>query len=319
MARLYPVTQFLLDSGAPLESGTINTYITGTSTNKTTYKDQAEGSTHANPIVLGTDGRVPDGAIWLAEDTEYRFIIEDKDGNQIDQLDNVSGIVSPLNGSYETHTLKFQTGRGLSDSNGNETIKLTETASAVNEFTIANAATGNSPSIAATGDDSNVGITVQAKGTGTVQLSTNGTIKANLNSLGGAIIYNCLFGLGTALDTDTDHDVKISPGTCADSTNTVLMTLTSELTKQIDFDWAVGDDAGGFPSGLTLTNSTWYHLFLTMHTDGTVDAGWDTSTTASNLLSDSSHTYYRRIMSHYINASTNITPYDQYGRYYYLG
>jgi hypothetical protein len=37
--------------------------------------------------------------------------------------------------------------------NGNEEIIFTTTTSAVNELTIANAATGNAPEIAATGDE----------------------------------------------------------------------------------------------------------------------------------------------------------------------
>lgn len=52
------------------------------------------------------------------------------------------------------------------DSNNNELLNLSETASAVNELTLANAATGNSPILSATGDDANIGIQLLAKGTG---------------------------------------------------------------------------------------------------------------------------------------------------------
>lgn len=52
------------------------------------------------------------------------------------------------------------------DSNGNELFKFTATGSAVNEITLANAAAGGSPTIAATGDDTNVGIKFLNKGTG---------------------------------------------------------------------------------------------------------------------------------------------------------
>jgi len=58
----------------------------------------------------------------------------------------------------------------INDSNGNEEIKFTTTASAVNELTIANAATGNSPTISATGSDTNVGINLTPKGTGGIVL-----------------------------------------------------------------------------------------------------------------------------------------------------
>lgn len=55
---------------------------------------------------------------------------------------------------------------GLNDSGGNELVKVTATASAVNEFTVANAATGNSPTFSATGGDTNIGMNFKMKGTG---------------------------------------------------------------------------------------------------------------------------------------------------------
>lgn len=53
------------------------------------------------------------------------------------------------------------------DTNGNESINLTATSSAVNELTVGNAATGNAPYISASGDDTNIPIALQPKGTGT--------------------------------------------------------------------------------------------------------------------------------------------------------
>jgi hypothetical protein len=58
----------------------------------------------------------------------------------------------------------------IDDSNGNEEIKFTTTTSAVNELTVANAATGNAPEISATGDDTNIDIKITPKGTGKVVL-----------------------------------------------------------------------------------------------------------------------------------------------------
>jgi uncharacterized pyridoxamine 5'-phosphate oxidase family protein len=52
----------------------------------------------------------------------------------------------------------------IEDDSNNEYIKFSKTASAVNEITLANAATGNSPIISATGGDTNVGITLTPKG-----------------------------------------------------------------------------------------------------------------------------------------------------------
>ncbi len=58
----------------------------------------------------------------------------------------------------------------IRDTNGNELIIFTTTASAVNEWTWANAATGNGPTITVSGGDTNIDGTIQAKGTGSVIL-----------------------------------------------------------------------------------------------------------------------------------------------------
>lgn len=57
----------------------------------------------------------------------------------------------------------------ISDTNGNELFILTATASAVNEITYANAATGNDPTFTMSGSDSNIGFKFVPKGTGYVK------------------------------------------------------------------------------------------------------------------------------------------------------
>jgi hypothetical protein len=59
----------------------------------------------------------------------------------------------------------------INDTNGNELFGVTATTSAVNEFTVANAATGNAPTLSATGGDTNIDINITPKGTGEVNLS----------------------------------------------------------------------------------------------------------------------------------------------------
>jgi hypothetical protein len=66
----------------------------------------------------------------------------------------------------------------VADANGNEEIIFTTTGSAVNEFTVANAATGGSPTIAATGGDTNIGLTLQGKGTGASAVVAGGATGA---------------------------------------------------------------------------------------------------------------------------------------------
>jgi hypothetical protein len=82
---------------------------------------------------------------------------------------------------------------GQLDVNGNalgdgtlELLKFSETGSAVNEFTIANAASGAGPTLSATGTDSNVDINISAKGTGVVAVS--GSMNPSLTSTGKALV-----------------------------------------------------------------------------------------------------------------------------------
>lgn len=85
--------QFTDDNGDPLASGTINTYVAGTTANKATYKDNAGAASHTNPIVLGANGRVPDDALWLDNDQGYKFLLKDSGGSVIYTIDNISAIV----------------------------------------------------------------------------------------------------------------------------------------------------------------------------------------------------------------------------------
>ena len=58
----------------------------------------------------------------------------------------------------------------IDDTNGNEELKFTTTASAVNEFTITNAATGNAPELSTTGNDTNIDLKITPKGSGKIVL-----------------------------------------------------------------------------------------------------------------------------------------------------
>lgn len=70
-----------------------------------------------------------------------------------------------------TGTLTLQAGTfAFTDTSNNEVVKFSSIASAVNEFTITNAATGGGPTILSTGDDTNISATLGGKGTGAVKL-----------------------------------------------------------------------------------------------------------------------------------------------------
>jgi len=75
---------------------------------------------------------------------------------------------------------KFADGGFIADANGNEILVLDTVATAVNEITLANAATAGNPALTASGDDANVGIDVNLKGTGSFNIKGNATQAAEL-------------------------------------------------------------------------------------------------------------------------------------------
>lgn len=89
-----------------------------------------------------------------------------------------AGTLATLAGT-ETFTNKTLTSPRIQnfilDTNGNEEIRFTATGSAVNDITVANAATGNPASISASGDDATVQLNLASKSTASVVIQTNAT------------------------------------------------------------------------------------------------------------------------------------------------
>lgn len=120
---------------------------------------------------------------------------------------------------------------------------------------------------------------------------------------------------------DTSCYIEIASGVCRDAEDTCFINLSSAFTKQIDANWVEGNGLGGFPQAISLSASTWYHVFVIFNPEtGDIDAGFDTSTDASNLLSAASvagFTKYRRVGSIQTDESFDITPFLQIGDYFY--
>lgn len=136
------------------------------------------------------------GSLWLDTTTstsptlkyydgadDISLAILDHSANTVNWLDSTvsitglstsaTGTVLTLTDTYlnSTVSIRLPTATAISDDSGNEYIKFVKTSSAVNEISVTNTATGNSPDISATGGDTNIGLSFTTKGTGLIKFN----------------------------------------------------------------------------------------------------------------------------------------------------
>jgi hypothetical protein len=161
-----------------------------------------------------------------------------------------------LNGT-ETLTNKTLTspkiGTSILDTGGNELFKLTATGSAINELTYANAAAGNKPTFTATGGDTNIGVSIQPKGSGTITLdnltfpAADGSANQILTTNGSGVLSFVDNSGGTdwqAVKTGT-YTAAAGEGIFANTTSGAW-TLTLPASPSIGDEVSVIDYAGTF-------------------------------------------------------------------------
>jgi len=148
-----------------------------------------------------------------------------------------TGTLATLAGT-ETFTNKTLTspaiGTSIKDTNANTLVAVTATGSAVNNFTIANAAAAANPVISATGSDTNIGISLTPKGTGEVLATTSyltGVFSDKVTAIG---------------NTGTSQAVALTSGTV------YTATLNGNCTFTLSASNSVASRASSFT--LILTN-----------------------------------------------------------------
>ena len=137
-------------------------------------------------------------------------------------------------------------GTSILDTNGNELALLTATSSAVNEFTIANAATGAGPTLSSTGGDSNIDINITPKGTGDVVLAGD-TVKVGDSGAAATLTSN---GAGT---------LTVTTGGAADlvlSTNSGTDSGTITITDAADGDITIAPNGTGQAKAVDAADAT---------------------------------------------------------------
>ena len=151
-------------------------------------------------------------------------------------------------------------GTSILDTNGNELALLTATGSAVNEFTIANAATGAGPTLSSTGGDSNIDINITPKGTGDVVLAGD-TVKVGDSGAAATLTSN---GAGTlTITTGGATDLTLSTNSGTDSGTITItdaangnITITPNGSGNIVLDGLTFPNADGSADTFLKTNGS---------------------------------------------------------------
>jgi len=174
----------------------------------------------------------------------------------------------------------------VNDANGNEAFRINTAASAVNYVSIANAATGNNPGFNALGDDTNVGLNFNSKGTGgytftgtstapavinMFEQTTNGTNKISINapasiSSDQTVTWKSASSGYPILDsTDSDAWTAFTPGVTGFSSTTSLVGHYKKIGKTCVIRLSISgtSNANTFTvTGLPFTNGIATSTFL---------------------------------------------------------
>ena len=162
----------------PLDVETFYFLKNSTSGSQTVQFKYASGS--GDTFTFATGNKSTAILVATANDGTNPDIIQIQTGGDV--VDDTS---PQLGGNLDTNdfNIAFDDAHGIIDENGNEQLIFQTTGSAVNQFDVTNAATGNAPSISATGGDTNIDVAIIPKGSGETKIGT-GAAAATLTSNG---------------------------------------------------------------------------------------------------------------------------------------
>ena len=121
------------------------------------------------------------GVTWAADDKGTKVVYSDGTNVVDTNLTDLSSDFSPqLSADLDCNgqDIVMDSSNSIQDDSNNEYIKMAKTGSAVNEFTVTNAATGNAPNLSATGDDTNIDLNLTPKGYGRATFNGQGKIQS---------------------------------------------------------------------------------------------------------------------------------------------
>lgn len=249
-----PKVQFFDSNGDPLSSGKVYTYEVGTTTNKASYPTMADAiaatNANANPVVLDSRG---EAVICLTGPTKFKIdtsadvnvytadnfypmtngVMYDSNNKVVFTMTATASAVNSIavkNNSTGVNPEISSVGEAdigimFRDSNGNELFRTSSVSAAVNFIDITNSATGTGITFTANGDDTNIDVNFQAKGTGVVNVKGTATSAAEVRFF-------------EDTDNGTNYVGLKAPASVATSYTLVLPTTVGTSTQKLTTDGA---------------------------------------------------------------------------------
>ena len=157
-------------------AGAVNVVVPDTLT-KAYVIDNATSGAHA--VTVKTSSGT--GVTWAAADKGTKMVYSDGTNVVDTAFTDLSSDYTPqLSADLDTNgnNIIIDTAHSVLDENSNEQITFTTTGSAVNHFGVTNAGTGNTPSLAAVGGDTNIDFNITPKGIGRATFNGQGKIES---------------------------------------------------------------------------------------------------------------------------------------------
>ena len=186
------------------------------------------GTTGAYTVQLKGASDTGSGTTFATDDKGKKLVY--MNGTDLIEVNIAGDVTASSTTTFTNKTFtapKYADGGYIADANGNENLVWGTTGSAVNEFKIANAATGSGPTLTSQGGDDNVDINITPKGTGNVVLAGD-TVAVGDSGAAATLTSN---GAGTlTVTTGGTTDLVLSTNS---GTNSGTVTITDGANGDI--------------------------------------------------------------------------------------
>ena len=237
-----PEQQFVDANGKPYAGGFVYTYVPGTNTPKTTWKDNAGSAANSQPIVLDAAGRA-----LIFGDGDYRLVLQDAANNLVyDQWTSstISDAMMPV--VTATSIANAQTLLGITDFSGSisaeqaraQAAEATLTTNLNSEITRATNAENNLQSQV---NSINTSLSTASIRAGTATTNSSGQITVAFSpAFSTSVVYFTVM-------SPTSNPYVVGPQPPAPQVNATIISASTITTTGGTF--VIGQDTGSGPPG----------------------------------------------------------------------